>query len=43
LGQIGQIEPGGSYRVLIKVKDVVTESELAYEVPFTIVGETPAR
>jgi len=43
LGQVGQIEPGGSYRILISVKDVVTETELAHEVPFTIAGQGPAQ
>ena len=43
LGQVAQIEPGGSYRILIRVKDVVSGNELAHEVPFTIAGESPAQ
>ncbi len=43
LGQVAQIEPGGSYRILIRVKDIVSGDELAYEVPFTIAGESPAQ
>ena len=43
LGQVTNIEPGGSYRILISVKDVVSETELAYEVPFTIAGDGPAQ
>ena len=43
LGQVAQIEPGGSYKILIRVKDVVAEIELSYEVPFTLAGEGPAR
>jgi len=43
LGQVALIEPGGSYRILISVEDVVSGNELAYEVPFTIAGESPAQ
>ncbi len=43
LGQVANIEPGGSYRIRISVKDVVTETELAFEVPFTIAGDGPAQ
>jgi hypothetical protein len=43
LGQVGQIEPGGSYRILISIKDIVSEAELAYEVPFTIEGNSAAQ
>ena len=43
LGQVGQIEPGGSYRILISVKDVVSGNELAYEVPFTIAADGSAQ
>ncbi len=43
LAQVVQIEPGGSYRILIRVKDVVSENELTYEVPFTLAGEGPAQ
>jgi len=43
LGQVVQLEPGGSYRILIRVKDVVSENELTHEVPFTLAGEGPAQ
>lgn len=42
LAQVSQIEPGGTYRIEIHVKDMLSGAELTYEVPFTVTsGSTP--